>query len=285
MKARRFPAICCLILSILMFILFTACEKAQKETLTPDRDIAETLASALAINTGGIMDQIADLCEFLASPRDMTPEGKGSRYVTMNKTYNDSTQEWTIVFEKARGVPDSAGYAHIHRTYLLKYLNAAGNAQRLYVTEGDTARTVTFKAVSGYGDHITRRISNRLDSLNFDWTVTNANQPYVTLTGMCYRAGADTISGWNKLRVSDHNLTLNFSDFQVRRAQFTNTYQYHSGLMTGTCNAVVTFISGSPYGETTISRNANILIGNGRGEISLDSVDFTADLAAGELID
>jgi hypothetical protein len=285
MMAKRFPAIYCLLVSLILLFCALSCEKTKTDSLTPDRDLAETLASALAVNTGGIMDQITDLCDFLAPPRGDMPANGGSRYVTMNKTYNESTQEWTITYEKVRGVPDTPGYAHIHRIYLLKYMNELGDGQRLYVTDGDTARIVTFKAVSGYGDHITRRICNRLDSLNFNWTVTNANHQYVNLTGMCYRAGADTISGWNKLRVSNHNITLNFDAFQVRRAQYTNTYQYHSGSMSGNINAVITFITGSPYSETTLTRDVQIMIGNGRGDILLGSKAYSVDLAAGETLD
>jgi hypothetical protein len=55
--------------------------------------------------------------------------------------------------------------------------------------------------------------------------------------------------------------------------------------MSGVCNAVVTFITGSPYGETTLTREVSIMIGNGRADILLDSKAYSADLAAGETLD
>jgi hypothetical protein len=286
MTVKRNPAIFCLIASLVFLIFTTACSDTTNEkALTPDRDLAETLASALAVNTGGLLDQMADLNEFLTPTANKMPDGGDSRYITMNKTYNEATQEWTITYEKVRGVQGEAGYAHIYRNYILKYMNTDGNPQKFYVTGADTARTVRFKVMRGHGDHATRRIHNRLDSLHCDWTISNAHLQYVQLSGFAYRAGEDTISGWNKLRRSNHYMTLNFSDFQVRRAQHMNAYQYHNGSVTGTCNAEVTFINGSPYSETTISRPVNIIIGSGRGDITLGDKQFTADLAAGELID
>lgn len=285
MNARRTKAAFYILFALLTLLLVSACDEAKPEVLTPDRDAAETLANALAINTGGVMDQIADLCEFLVPSGNRMPGNDNSRYVTMNKTYDEFTQEWTITYEKVRGVEDSIGYAHIYRVYILKYLNADEMPQKYYVTDGDTARAVRFRSLGATGSNITRRIRHQLDSLNVNWTVTNANQTYVSLTGTYYRAGQDTISGWNKLRVSDHSMTLDFNDFQVRRALYTHTYQYHNGSVSGNVSATVTFLEGTPYTDTVISRPVNILVGNGRGEIDLGDLDFTADLAAGELID
>jgi hypothetical protein len=268
-----------------MFLFISACEEKKDKPLVPDRDVAESLAGALAVNPGGLMDQIIDLCEFLIPERNAMPGPDGSRYVTMNKTYNESTQLWTITFEKVRGEEGIPGYAHIRRTYLLQYRDVADNPQKFYVTETDTARTVVFRAIHGEGNFQTRRINSELDSLSCNWLVTNANEEYVSITGEFYRAAEDTISGWNKLRLSENAILLSLNDFQVLRSVSANAYQYSSGAISGSLSAEITFLEGSPYSETSLSRVFQVDIINGRGEINLGNYNFTADLAAGELID
>lgn len=290
MNAKRYLTISCLIFSLFLFIVFTACaDKDSDEILTPDRDAGETIAGAMALSTGGVVDQLADLCEFLVDDTTKVAEVIMRNYNTrdyqMHKTYNAALGQWNITVERTRGIIGVIPFAHTYRNYILKYLDADGNPQKYYVTATDTARTVNFRIMLGTGEFMTRRISHKLDSLSASLIVTNAHQEMVTINGDYYKAAMDTIRGWNRIRKSNHQLQLNFADVVAPRGPHALFYQAVSGHVTGTFDAVVTFISGNAYNETTIHRDIDIVFGNGRGDITVGTKHFTADLFAGELID
>ncbi len=290
MNAKRYLIIICLIFSLVLFFVITSCaEKDNEEKLTPDRDAGETIAGAMALSTGGAIDQMADLCEFLVYDSTEVDKVIMSHYNTrdyqMHKTYNEALGQWNITVERTRGIVGVIPYAHTTRNYILKYLDADGNPQHYYVTDSDTARTVNFRIMHGTGQFMTRRISHDLDSLGASWTITNANQEMVTINGGYHRAATDTIRGWNRIRASNHQLELNFEDVVAPRGPHQLFYQAVSGHVTGTFDAVVTFMSGTAYNETTIHRDIDIVFGNGRGDVTVGSKHYTADLYLGELID
>jgi hypothetical protein len=280
MKIR--PAILLISILLLLSLGLSSCkEKVKDITLTPDRDAAETTGGALAIGTGGAIDQISDLCEFLSV--DAT-KAKSDRWVSMNKSYDSLSGYWTIHLERLRGLEGVIPFAHTHRLYTMQYLNANGDFQKYYKTGVDTARTVHFNVKRGWGVHQTRRISQQLDSLAAEWTVTDAHLPNVTINGTYYRAAVDTISGFNRLRTSNHQLNLNFSDVVVPRGSQPNLYAAISGHVTGSFHAVVTFLSGSAYSETTIDRTIDVTMGGGRGNLTIGNKAYVTDLYTGEVL-
>ncbi len=289
MQAKTYHKTFLFILSIVILLFVSACAEKESESLTPDRDVGETLASTLGIQPGGVFDQIADLKDFLVY--DTTRVGKtfaenhSSRYVTVNKTYDNSLGLWNISIEKVRGSASTVPFAHIVRRYTLQYRNTEGYAQKYYVTGLDTARIVMFRLQQASGEFKTRRIRHMLDSLDFSWSITEAHKPYVVLNGNYYKAGRDTISGWSRVRTSDHEAALTLSNLIIPRTTQANFYQGITGVITGSLDAVVNFISGTPYDETTIHRDAQIMIGSGKGDITLGTKHFQADLYTGELLD
>ncbi len=295
MKNKSLITFCIIITTIALLLFLTACtEKKTEKTLTPDRDVAESMAGAVSVSTGGALDQISDLCEFLdvsdvyhdtTNVERVLLKNFPPKSVTINKTYDEDNGIWTINIEKIRGDSLSIPFAHLYRKYTLQFKNAQGIPQRHYITESDTATTVNFSIKQGHGRHVTRRISQQLDSLMADWTVTDANKSLVTINGTYYRAAVDTITGFNRTRTSDHSLELTFHDIVAPRGIHPNLYSAVSGSLTGTFNAVVTFTSGTAYNETTIHRDINIVFGTGRGDITIGSKHYKADLYSGELLD
>ncbi|MFO7659587.1 MAG: hypothetical protein R6V77_01630 [Candidatus Cloacimonadaceae bacterium] len=289
MHAKTYQITFCLILSFVFMIVLFACAEKESESLTPDRDVGETIASTLGIQPGGVFDQISDLKDFLVY--DTTRVGKtfaenhSSKYVTINKTYDNSMGLWNITIEKVRGSSDEVPFAHIERRYTLQYRNTEGYAQKYYVTGLDTARIVMFKLMQAEGQFKTRRIHHMLDSLDFNWSVTEAHKPQVLLNGYYYKAGMDTISGWSRVRTSDHTAALTISNLVIPRTTQYNFYQGITGIITGSLDTVVNFVSGTPYDETSIHRDVQIMIGSGRGDITIGTKHFQADLYTGELLD
>jgi hypothetical protein len=279
-----------LIISLMgMAVFFAGCKEETEFELTPDRDVAETLAGSIAMSTGGALDQLSDLCDLLYTPSTEALEGKYPKtHYFMNKTFNSINGTWTIHLERERGNPGETPYAVMTRDYTLQYLDSAGIPQQYYITTDDTARTVNFSIKGGTGQHVTRRISQQLNAISGSWTVTNAHLPLVTINGSYTRAAVDTITGWNRTRISDHTLNLTFTDIVAPRgyqSAYPYFYQAVSGNMSGTFDADITFIQGDAYNETSVHRSFSIDFGNGSGDIQIGSEHYRANLYSGEILD
>lgn len=290
MKTKHLPGLLFPVFFCLVFLLLSACsEKDSENELIPERDAGESLAGTFAINTGGVLDQISDLCEFLVDDTTKVAQALSgkypSRYYSMHKTYDNDLKLWTITINKSRGSLTDLPYAEIERTFTLQYKNLANEPQKWYVTEGDTAHTVKFKIRQGYCHYYTRRIAHNLDSLACDWTISSANQPNVVINGTYYKAGVDTISGWNRIRNSHHVMNMYLNGLVAPRGYHANLYAAVSGSVTGSYQSQVQFTYGNGYGETNVNRDFELLIGGGRADIEVGTKDYTADLFIGELLD
>jgi len=277
------------IIPLLGLFSLTACgENGTEINQNPsiEKDAAETIIANLAFDTGGTIDQLVDLSTLA------TPDGfdglKGrypGTYFNFQKTYDPVLGKWTIHIERERGVSGQIPNAFVSRDYLLQYLNSEGMPQQYYVTASDTARTIIFQVLSGQGRHQTRRLSQQLNQLTANWTLTNANLDNVTVNGIYYRAAVDTIRTYMRERSSDHNLQLNIFDLVMPRGSSPNLVNAISGLITGHFHALITFSNGSSYTENVIDRDINIVIGSGQASISLGSETYLGDIKTGELID
>jgi len=279
-----------ILLSVMFFsIMISSCEKKTTEVDdTPElqKEAAMVIAGNVAYQTGGMVDQIADLCAFVTpTGLDKLSDKYSNKDFIFTRTYNDTTGVWSIHIERERGIPDSIPYAYILRDYTLQYLNSNGIAQRHYIEAGDTARTVHFNVINGFGRHKTRRISQQLNQLTAQWTITNANLPNVTINGNYYRAAVDTLQNNNRTRISDHTLLLDAQDIVAPRGQHIGFANAISGTLTGHFHADITIISGTDTSQRIIDRDINVVFGGGRSNININGTVYDASLATGELIE
>jgi hypothetical protein len=286
LKASIIPALLC---GAALVLLLAACGESAtnvNNTATITKDAAESIAGDIAYSTGGTIDQLIDLSSFATAGGLDNLEAKyPGDYFDFQRTYDPVTGQWTIHIERERGTQGQIPYAFVSRDYLLQYLDAGGLPQQYYITNADTARTILFQVVQGEGRHVTRRLSQQLNQLSANWTVTNANQSILTINGTYFRAAVDTIRTVNRLRASDHNLQLNVSNLTLPRGSGPTLVNAISGHITGHFHADITFISGTSYNEHTIDRDIDILIGSGRADIAIDDKTYQADLLTGELLE
>jgi len=272
-----------------LLIALTACGENTTEVSdspTIAKDAAETIAASLAYDTGGTIDQLIDLNTFAtADGFDGMKDKYPSTYFTIDRTYDPVEGQWSIHIERERGINGQIPYAFVSRDYLLQYLNVDNLPQQHYVTSSDTARTINFQVVQGQGRHQTRRLSQQLNQLNANWTLTNAHQDIVTVNGTYYRAAVDTIRTFMRVRTSDHNLQLNIADLTLPRGSAPALVNAITGTITGHFHADITFTSGTSYTENVIDRDINIVIGSGRATIGLGGESYQGDLITGELLD
>ena len=148
----------------------TSTEPDPATDLSANQDAAESIASGVAEETGGVMDQAADLAEFAQEDgfqKGLDKFSSKSSVSSIDTSYDASTGVWTITLNRERGNPNSgAFYASIYRLYNLQFLDGNGVPQKWYNTEGSIAETINFDIVEGSGRHTTFRLSQRLKLLN-----------------------------------------------------------------------------------------------------------------------
>ena len=289
MKATKVFQLFGFIILAVGLLSMTACAKKTTEAdtnPTASRDAATTIASNLAYDTGGTVDQMADLSTFTTTDGLENLKNKyPSNTFTITKTYDAITGIWSIHIVRERGIDGTVPYALMTRDYTLQFLNADGIFQQNYVTGADTARTVHFNVVDGYGRHETHQLTQMLTQLTAHWTVTNAHQDYITINGDYYRAAVDTLTNPHHTRVSNHTLQLAVHDVVAPRGVDSEFAGAISGSVTGHYHASITFIIGTEYNERIVDRDINIVFGSGRADIVINATTYRSSLETGELED
>ncbi len=271
-------------LSILALFILSACGESTTESeFGANYDGAQSIGTSISYNTGGAVDQMADLSALLVNDsKSALQKLNPDKGIVM--TYNLNTGYWNILLTRERGIAESHPYANIVRNYALQYRNETGDFQKYYITNNDTARTVIFNIVSGSGEHITRNVHQSLDALSGAWVVTKANTDSVTVNGTYNRQAHDTITGYNSTRVSVNTLALEFDNIILPRGYTPYYYSAVSGTITGTFDATITFTSGDSYTERVVHRDINVSLGEGLAKIDLGARIFKTNLLSGEFV-
>ena len=274
-----------------LFFLTMACDKNTtspnvNDEISANQDAAESVASDLGQNSGGTVDQIADLSTIATAENQLAFTGlaKASASVkSYDATYNSSLGVWTI--SVIRNFNNGQYLADVERVYQVQFLNSAGDAQMFYVSRGDTADTVKLDIISGSGKHTSPRLSQELKDLSGSLVATNIKSGIMTINGSYLRSAVDTLTTMNATRTLDHTLTLTVTNLTCPVGAKDNAYQYLSGTINGTYNAEASFINGSGYSNRAISHEINLVFGEGEAAITINGETYTADIEAGELTD
>jgi hypothetical protein len=242
-------------------------------------DAAETVALSVAQEPGGATDQVSDLlflpglvsqhrghgpgggfgdrdCDSDGNGDGPCPPGQGD----VDLTYDDDRGVWTAVIDRERTTP-SGRTASMYRVYEFQFLGPDGTPQPEYVTEGDTANTITFAILEGSGSFSGPAVTHSLDDLTGAWTITGADTDLLTITGAYTRAGTHTM---DRERV---NRTMSY----VLEASMDLTLPREGSLdqLSGT-------IEGSYDGTRTVERN-------GETRTSDINTTFVATIEDGEV--
>ncbi len=289
-NAKSFRAVMAVLLTLVLSI-FVACNKdsgtepdLSSGQITPSSDAAESVASAIGEDTGGMVDQVGDVLT-AASTTGFQGLAKTDGSETVEAEYDSTTGVWTVSILRERGSPNGLHYAYIARTYTFQFLNAAGNPQKYWITDGDTAHTINFEIVSGEGRHKTPRLSHELKDLSGSFVATNTHTELVTINGTYMRAATDTVRTHNAERTLDYTLELQIINLTGPRAHRRDLSKKVSGQITGTYTAFVTFTRGDFYQERNIERTINIIIGGGEATVDVNGERYKADVATGEIMD
>lgn len=261
-----------------------ATDPVSETDLSATQDAAESMASAVGEETGGLTDQMGDVLT-IASDGGMDNLGKTDGFQQVSRTFDPATGTWTLTLERERGIVGGVPYAYIYRVYTYQFQDANGDPQMFYITNGDTARTILFDIVEGEGRHKTRRVSQQLHNLAGSFVLTNTHQPLVTINGSYERAAADTITTRNAVRTLENSLEFTVTDLVGPRGVRRDLAQAISGTISGTYEATITWTRGDAYRETTINRSFTIVLGDGTATITIGGQSFVGDVESGELLD
>jgi hypothetical protein len=257
---------------VIGFVFFAGCKKNDTVTNPPattqdpqaTQDAATSIGGSLAINNGGILDQVADLLNTPTAGgilnKAINPDPNSISAATFS--YDSTTGWWTVNIDRTRS--GLVWYSHYTREYMHQFLNSSGAFQKKYIDNGDTAYTVNHKIVGGTGTFYNLWLAHKLTGLSCAWTGTNTNTPTVTInTSAPYtRSAIDTIFGaGGGVRTLDHTLTVNFINVIGPRGTGLDWWLKTSGTLTGHYHAVVTFQKGTTYNEHTIDRDFTVTLG------------------------
>jgi hypothetical protein len=279
---------------LISFAFFSGCNKNNSTVTSPTTqdpqatsDAATSLGGAMAINNGGVLDQMQDLLNTPTNTGILNKSIISDPNFTSSVTfsYDSTTGWWTVNVDRTRqGLLFSAHYT---REYMHQFLDKNGVFQKRYITlTGDTAYTVHHKIVGGTGQFNNIWLSHVLTGLSCEWTATNTNTPTVTIntTSPYTRSAIDTIFGaGGGVRTLNHTITVNFVNVIGPRGTGLNWYAKTSGTLTGHYHAVVTFTKGTAYSEHTIDRDFSITLGGTKVIIVVGGTTFQADPNTGQI--
>jgi len=274
-------------LLLLVFSLFTGCSKdsatapLNTDIPTANKDISEAVAGSIAMDNGGIVDQLADLAA-IATESDSFTVAKLWAGSIGAPNYDSATGTWRLQFTRERGESGGPFHAIFTRTYTYQYRNGNGEPQRQWVVNSDTACSIQFGILEGSGECRTLRICKQLTNMNGSWLATGVNTDTITISGTYECIGLDTLRSYQAVRAMQYQLNLMFTNIRCLRGKSVDFSRQVTGNMSGTFLANVAFMSGYSYGETNIFRNMNIAMAEGDANITIGSERFMGDLATGE---
>lgn len=289
---RKFKSFFFILAAMLVFVgcnKETSTEPDPTTDISANQDAAESVASGIAEETGGALDQTADLAEFAQEngfQKGLDKFSSKSSVSSIDTSYDAASGVWTITLNRERGNPNSgAFYASIYRLYNLQFLDGNGVPQKWYDTNGSIAETINFDIVEGSGRHTTFRLSQRLKLLNASIVATNTHTDQITFNGTYNRAAEDTLTTARATRTLDYTKSITLTDVVGPRGLRNNWSRAVSGQISGTYDATITFTRGEAYRERNVSRTIDITIGGGNAAISVNGEVYNADVQTGELID
>jgi hypothetical protein len=265
-------------------------------SLSANEDAAESIASDVGEENGGMSDQASDVTTIasLTGFRDtvtLSADATTLDTVTVDTSYNPVAKTWTVAVTRShrRVIGSSTYYSFITRTYDYQYLTSDGDTLKYWIgiNNGkiDTARTLRVTIVNGSGYHKTNSISERLQSISGVWIVSLTNSDSVVISGSYSRTAIDTILTRSAKRTLTNTFTLTSLSLRFPRSAIrANFFQKMTGSISGTFQATVNFISGQGYSDKTISDTFSAVFnGDGTCTITINGNNYTSNVQLGEL--
>ncbi|WP_420455942.1 hypothetical protein [Rubrivirga sp.] len=269
-------------------LALAACDAAETDAALATAaldDAATAIASAVALDAGGLLEEAASAASLAAPPEAGARHPDPRPGCQAERTYDEATGVWTAVADCERGDPDGRFYATFERTTTYRFLDADG--QPLPGREG--AASVEVDVLSGSSLFRSPRGVHALDALTSDLTVTDLGQDLVTVAGTVQRAASDTLRGRRGVRTLDYELDATLDGVQGPPGVTRRWRRAVAGTVSGTLVATLTRTPRGGETETVEIDQAFTITfpTDGRGdrvaEIVLGGRRYRADVETGEI--
>lgn len=269
-------------------LVLGACDAADPDDSATEADLddaAVVVASALALNGGGALEDAASAASLAASldavGRSAGPDRPGCDH---SRVYDSASSTWTVTLDCDRGDPDGRFYASFDRVSTYQFVGAGGDPQ----AERADAASVNYDVLSGSSLFRSPRGVHALTSLGADLTVTALDDDLVSVSGTYQRAATDTLRGPRGERTVAYTLSLALDNVQgpkTRSRAWRNTV---AGTITGTLQSTITRTpAGGATTITEVDRTFTVTFpedGDGRvAEIAIDRHRYRADVETGAI--
>lgn len=285
-KTNFFASITVLMIAFFTMMFSGCSEQSSLEPTTsdlaPSADVAESVAGAVGESSGGVVEQVGDVIDLTTQLRLGKSTADG--FIDHREaSYDESTQTWTLVVDRERGIQGTPPYGVWHRVFTYQFLNADLHPQKFFITDDDTATTIKFNIVEGDGYYKNFRLSHDLTDIAASYVATETNTDMVTVNGVYTRAAIDTITTQSFTRVSDHTLELTIIDLKGPKGSRRNLAKKVSGTIAGTFHADITFDGERGYAEKTVDKEINIVISEGEATIDVNGNVYMSDIESGQV--
>ena len=196
-------------------LALAACDSATPSALA-DADLddaAVVLASAVAIDGGGVLEDAAAAAALSAAPDGAARHPADRPGCDVTRVY-DGSGTWTASVDCERGDPEGRFYAAFARTSTYRFLDADGQPQE----ERNGAATIEHAVLSGSSLFQAPRGTHELTSLTTDVTVDDVQSDLVTVNGTVQRAGRSALRGRRGERTLDYELDATLTDVRGPRS-------------------------------------------------------------------
>ncbi|WP_412061486.1 hypothetical protein [Rubrivirga sp. IMCC45206] len=215
-----------------------ACDAAGPDPALADAaldDAAVTLATAIAVDAGGILEDAAAAAALADTDaaRLADPHRRGCR---AERTFDEAAVAWSLVADCERGDPDARFYAAFERTATVQFFDAAGQPQ----AEARTADALRYDVLSASSLLRTPRHVHALTSLGVALDVTDLGADLVTVNGAVQRAATDTLRGARGERTVAYALGATLADVRGPRGTARRWRRAVEGTISGTFQATIT---------------------------------------------
>lgn len=282
---HRLPALAVLAAALTL----SACDAVDSsaDTLTDEDldDAAVVVASALALDGGGVLEDAAAVASLAASVdaagRSAGPDRPGC---DNGLAFDEASSTWTVTIDCERTSPGGRFSSEFDRVSTYQFFDADGNAQR----ERADAASVNYDIVSGATLFQSPRGTHALTSLGADLTATALDEDLVSVSGTYDRTGTDTLTTRRGERTVAYTLALALDDVQGPKTRVRSWRNAVGGTITGTLQSTITR---TPADGETIVREVDRTFtvtfledGNERvAEIEIDRRRYRADVETGDI--
>ena len=225
-------------LSLLAFALVLAACDSTAPSAVADADLddaAVVLASAVAIDGGGLLEDAAAAAALSTAPDGAARHPADRLGCAVTRVY-DGSGTWNASVDCERGNPDGRFYASFERTSTYRFLGAEGQPQE----ERRGAVTIEHAVLSGASLFRTPRATHELISLTTDLAVDDVQSDLVTVNGTVQRAASSALSGPRGERTLDYQLDATLTDVQGPRSAARRWRAAVDGTVSGTLQATIT---------------------------------------------